>query len=266
MPVSYFGPREHRDSGYRFVPDLAVLARDSDVLVIAASADHGNVLVTADVLAALGPQGFLINVARGKLVDEAALIRALADGTIAGAGLDVFANEPHVPADCSSSTVSSWNRTGRARPAKPAKRWAGSCWPTSPRASQASARRPASHADRSPSTAAPRYNTGCLRMTEPGDTHAQSIQRRRLAASPAASRTIGRVRYAVLALIFAVTVINYADRATMSIAGTGVAHDLRADARAARHRLFAFAWAYAIGQIPGGWLLDRFGARRVCTA
>ena len=55
MPVSYFGPREHRDSGYRFVPDLAVLARDSDVLVIAASADHGNVLVTADVLAALGP-------------------------------------------------------------------------------------------------------------------------------------------------------------------------------------------------------------------
>lgn len=47
-----------------------------------------------------------------------------------------------------------------------------------------------------------------------------------VAASPAASRTIGRVRYAVLALIFAVTVVNYADRATMSIAGTGVAHDL----------------------------------------
>lgn len=56
MPVSYFGPREHRDSGYRFMPDLAALARDSDVLVIAASADHGNVLVTADVLAALGPK------------------------------------------------------------------------------------------------------------------------------------------------------------------------------------------------------------------
>lgn len=98
MPVSYFGPREHRDSGYRYVPDLAALARDSDVLVLAASADHGNVLVTADVLAALGSKGFLINVARGKLVDEAALVRALADGTIAGAGLDVFADEPRVPA------------------------------------------------------------------------------------------------------------------------------------------------------------------------
>lgn len=98
MPVSYFGPREHRDSGYRYEPDLLALARDSDVLVLAASADHGNVLVTADVLAALGSKGFLINVARGKLVDEAALVRALTDGTIAGAGLDVFADEPRVPA------------------------------------------------------------------------------------------------------------------------------------------------------------------------
>ncbi|OXH82525.1 dihydrofolate reductase, partial [Burkholderia multivorans] len=97
MPVSYFGPREHRDSGYRFVPDLIALARDSDVLVVAASADHGKVLITAEVLAALGRDGFLINVARGKLVDETALVRALADGTIAGAGLDVFANEPQVP-------------------------------------------------------------------------------------------------------------------------------------------------------------------------
>ncbi|KVA04765.1 dihydrofolate reductase [Burkholderia latens] len=97
MPVSYFGPREHRDSGYRYVSDLVALARDSDVLVLAASADHGNVLVTADVLAALGSKGFLINVARGKLVDETALVRALADGTIAGAGLDVFVDEPHVP-------------------------------------------------------------------------------------------------------------------------------------------------------------------------
>ncbi|MBR8240413.1 MFS transporter [Burkholderia multivorans] len=84
-------------------------------------------------------------------------------------------------------------------------------------------------------------------------------------AAPAAtaSRTIGRVRYAVLALIFAVTVVNYADRATMSIAGTGVARDLGLTPVQLGIVFSAFAWAYAIGQIPGGWLLDRYGARRV---
>jgi len=54
-------------------------------------------LINANVLAALGPNGYLINVARGSVVDEEALICALRDGTIAGAGLDVFANEPQVP-------------------------------------------------------------------------------------------------------------------------------------------------------------------------
>ncbi|ONQ49129.1 MFS transporter, partial [Burkholderia cenocepacia] len=56
---------------------------------------------------------------------------------------------------------------------------------------------------------------------------------------------------------------NYADRATMSIAGTGVAHDLGLTPVQLGVVFSAFAWAYAIGQIPGGWLLDRFGARRV---
>ena len=54
-------------------------------------------LINADVLKALGSQGYLINVARGSVVDEAALVQALSDGTIAGAGLDVFADEPNVP-------------------------------------------------------------------------------------------------------------------------------------------------------------------------
>ncbi|MBN3820039.1 MFS transporter [Paraburkholderia sp. Se-20369] len=88
-----------------------------------------------------------------------------------------------------------------------------------------------------------------------------------LAASPAnahaTSHALGRVRYAILALIFVVTVVNYADRATMSIAGTGVAHDLGLSPVQLGIVFSAFAWAYAIGQIPGGWLLDRFGARRV---
>jgi D-galactonate transporter len=74
---------------------------------------------------------------------------------------------------------------------------------------------------------------------------------------------VGRHRFLILALIFIVTVINYADRATMSIAGTGVIKDLGLDPMMLGVIFSAFAWAYALGQIPGGWLLDRFGARRV---
>ncbi|MBA1365710.1 NAD(P)-dependent oxidoreductase, partial [Burkholderia gladioli] len=84
---------------YRFVDDLAALARDSDALVLAASADRAEGIVDARVLDALGPDGYLINVARGRLVDEPALVRALAEGRIAGAGLDVFVDEPNVPAE-----------------------------------------------------------------------------------------------------------------------------------------------------------------------
>lgn len=73
----------------------------------------------------------------------------------------------------------------------------------------------------------------------------------------------GHHRYWVLALIFIITVINYADRATMSIAGTSVVKELGLDPLMLGMIFSAFAWAYALGQIPGGWLLDRFGARRV---
>jgi len=97
MPIAYSDPQRQDDSGYRFVADIAELAASVDILVLAASADHGQVIVTREVLAALGPQGYFINVARGKLVDQAALVEALVHRKIAGAGLDVFADEPHVP-------------------------------------------------------------------------------------------------------------------------------------------------------------------------
>ncbi|VVQ03159.1 2-ketogluconate reductase [Pseudomonas fluorescens] len=97
MRIAYTDLHEQPDSGYRFVADLTALARSVDVLVLAASADDGKAIVTAEVLEALGPDGYLVNVARGKLVDEDALVEALRERRIAGAGLDVFVDEPNVP-------------------------------------------------------------------------------------------------------------------------------------------------------------------------
>lgn len=97
MSIRYNDLREQPQTGYRFFSDLLELARNSDVLVLAASADLGRAIITAQVFEALGPQGYFINVARGKLVDENAMISALQEGMIAGAGLDVFADEPNVP-------------------------------------------------------------------------------------------------------------------------------------------------------------------------
>lgn len=80
-------------------------------------------------------------------------------------------------------------------------------------------------------------------------------------AVPAMRR--GRLRFVVLSLIFVITVLNYADRATLSIAGPSVARDLGLSPSELGIVFSAFAWAYVIGQFPGGWLLDRYGARRV---
>jgi len=99
MSVRYTNRHPVPGSAHTFEPSLIELARWSDFLVIAAAggaATHH--LVNQAVLQALGPKGFLINVARGSVIDEAALVQALADGTIAGAGLDVFEDEPRVPA------------------------------------------------------------------------------------------------------------------------------------------------------------------------
>ena len=91
--------RAELDSPYRFLPDLVGLARESDFLMVATSAGpDARHMVDAGVLKALGPDGILINIARGSVVDETALVAALESGGIAGAGLDVFEHEPNVPA------------------------------------------------------------------------------------------------------------------------------------------------------------------------
>ncbi|MFK8249908.1 2-hydroxyacid dehydrogenase [Ancylobacter terrae] len=97
-PIAYHTRRPVPGLAYRHYASLIELARDVDVLVVivpgGAATRH---MINAEVLAALGPRGILINVARGSVVDEEALIAALTDGTIEAAGLDVFAHEPHVP-------------------------------------------------------------------------------------------------------------------------------------------------------------------------
>jgi hydroxypyruvate reductase len=99
MSIAYTARSRKADVGFRYFPSAEALAAQVDFLVVitpGGAATHK--LIDAKVLAALGPQGYLVNVARGSVVDEAALVKALQDGTIAGAGLDVFEDEPNVPA------------------------------------------------------------------------------------------------------------------------------------------------------------------------
>jgi lactate dehydrogenase-like 2-hydroxyacid dehydrogenase len=98
MSVAYTARSEKKDAEFAFYPSAAALAAQVDFLVVITPGGAGTRhLINAEVLQALGPQGYLVNVARGSVVDEAALVQALADGTIAGAALDVYADEPHVP-------------------------------------------------------------------------------------------------------------------------------------------------------------------------
>lgn len=100
MNIAYYRRGEpYPDVPYTHVDDLLELARLADhlVVIVPGGASTHN-LIDAAVLDALGPKGFLINVARGSVVDEPALVRALQENRIAGAGLDVFADEPNVPA------------------------------------------------------------------------------------------------------------------------------------------------------------------------
>jgi hydroxypyruvate reductase len=98
MSIAYTARTEKPDSGFTFYKDAASLAAAVDFLIVITPGGEGTKhLINADVLAALGSKGFLINVARGSVVDQEALVSALEQGVIAGAGLDVFANEPQVP-------------------------------------------------------------------------------------------------------------------------------------------------------------------------
>jgi lactate dehydrogenase-like 2-hydroxyacid dehydrogenase len=100
VPVVYHSRRPAAGVSYKHYPKLIDMARDVDVLlVITPGGVATRNLINAEVLAALGRDGILINMARGSVVDEPALIKALQDKTIMSAGLDVYQNEPHVPAE-----------------------------------------------------------------------------------------------------------------------------------------------------------------------
>ena len=98
MRVSYHGRQAQAWEPHQYYPDLVAMARDVDWLVVVApgsAATRG--IVSREVLEALGPKGALVNVSRGSLVDETAMVELLADGRLGGAALDVFADEPRVP-------------------------------------------------------------------------------------------------------------------------------------------------------------------------
>lgn len=98
VPVVYHSRNPASGVAYKHYPDLIEMAKAVDTLVVIVPGGAGTAkMINAEVLAALGPRGVLINVARGSVVDEPALVQALKSGTILAAGLDVFANEPNVP-------------------------------------------------------------------------------------------------------------------------------------------------------------------------
>jgi lactate dehydrogenase-like 2-hydroxyacid dehydrogenase len=98
LTIGYYDPLPKSGVPYRAYGSPLELARNSDILFLCAAGGSGRGhIVTAEILDALGPQGIFVNVARGWLVDEAALVRALTEGRLGAAGLDVFEHEPQVP-------------------------------------------------------------------------------------------------------------------------------------------------------------------------
>ncbi|MBC7778986.1 MAG: 2-hydroxyacid dehydrogenase [Proteobacteria bacterium] len=100
MSVVYHGPSPKADVRWRHYPELAEMAADADCLVVACAVTPStHRLIDRRILSALGPKGYLINVSRGAIVDQPALIKALQSRAIAGAGLEVFDDEPRVPVE-----------------------------------------------------------------------------------------------------------------------------------------------------------------------
>ncbi len=98
VPVVYHSRNPAAGVSYKHYPNIVEMAKAVDTLVVITPGGASTAkLVNAEVIAALGPTGVIVNVARGSVIDEQALIAALKDGKILGAGLDVFANEPNVP-------------------------------------------------------------------------------------------------------------------------------------------------------------------------
>jgi lactate dehydrogenase-like 2-hydroxyacid dehydrogenase len=98
--ISYHNRNKIEDSPYDYVSSAEELAKRVDVLIVAAAGGSSTQkLVSREVIDALGVDGYLVNIARGSVVDEQALVEALTAGRVAGAGLDVFADEPDVPAE-----------------------------------------------------------------------------------------------------------------------------------------------------------------------
>jgi lactate dehydrogenase-like 2-hydroxyacid dehydrogenase len=100
LQIQYFDTKPMGDLTYHSYPTLLDLAAASDILLVTAEGGAANRgLISAEVMDALGPEGFLVNTARGPLIDQTAMVKALKEGRIAGAALDVFESEPEVPAE-----------------------------------------------------------------------------------------------------------------------------------------------------------------------
>ncbi|MBL1376350.1 2-hydroxyacid dehydrogenase [Zobellella iuensis] len=98
MEICYYGRRRQEGVAYPWYGNLVQLAREVDILMpVLPGGEETRGIISAEVLGALGPEGYFVNIARGSVVDEPALVALLQQGGLAGAGLDVFADEPRVP-------------------------------------------------------------------------------------------------------------------------------------------------------------------------